>query len=107
MNISIKKLMLGLLVLAVGATGCQKGDLLSNPNVGAGNSTVPVSLLLNHITSNLMREEEPVISTVYRYNQDIVSNYSYYFGTNTYNWSNTSHTYDIIGYCNQLESQAQ
>lgn len=87
-------------------TGCQKGDLLSNPNVTPANSIVAVSLLLNHVTANLMREEEPVISTVYRYNQNIVSNYSYYFGSNSYNWSNTNHTYDMIRYCNQMEIQA-
>lgn len=95
-----------LLITLLVVSGCQKGDLLSNPNVSAENSTIPAALLLNHLTANLMREEEPVISTVYRYNQNIVSNYSYYFGSNTYNWSNTNHTYDMIRYCSQLESQA-
>ncbi|MFX9058068.1 hypothetical protein ABTN75_19535, partial [Acinetobacter baumannii] len=56
-------------------SGCQKGDLLSNPNVVSESSTVPVSLILNQITSNLLQEEEPIVSTVYRYNQNIVSNY--------------------------------
>src|SRR5579859_3369373 len=97
----------GLTLIMLGASSCQKGDLLSNPNVAAESSTVPVSLILNHITANLMREEEPVISTVYRYNQNIVSNYSYYFGANAYNWSNTNHTYDMIRYCTKLEEQAK
>ena len=88
-------------------SSCQKGDLLSNPNVVPESATVPASLLLNHLTANLMKEEEPIISTVYRYNQNIVSNYSYYFGSNAYNWSSTSDTYDNIKYCVKLEQQAQ
>lgn len=96
---------LGMIIL--GTSSCQKGDLLSNPNVAAESSTIPVSLILNHIGSNMLREEEPVISNVYRWNQNIVANYSYYFGTNTYNWSNTNHTYDVIRFCNKLEEQAK
>ena len=88
-------------------SGCQKGDLLSNPNVIAESATVPASLILNHLTANLLKEEEPIISNVYRYNQNIVSNYSYYFGSNSYNWSTTSDTYDQIKYCVKLEEQAQ
>lgn len=107
MKISFKYITVVILAIASVISGCQKGDLLSNPNVAAENATVPVSLILNHLTSNMMREEEPVISTVYRYNQNIVSNYSYYFGSNAYNWSNTNHTYDMIRYCNQLELQAK
>src|SRR5215467_2901125 len=107
MKITFKNIIVGVLLVAIAASSCQKGDLLSNPNVAPENSTVPVSLILNHLTANLMREEEPVISNVYRWNQDIVSNYSYYFGTNTYNWSTTSDTYDMIRYCNKLEEQAQ
>lgn len=105
MKISFQYIIILLVTLSV-ISGCQKGDLLSNPNAGSDNSTVPVSLLLNHLTTNLMREEEPVISPVYRFNQNIVSNYSYYFGSNTYNWSNTNHTYDMIRYCSKMESQA-
>ncbi len=95
----------GLIILIIAASSCQKGDLLSNPNVAAESSTVPVSLIFNHIAANTLREEEPIISAVYRYNQNIVSNYSYYFGTNAYNWSTTNHTYDIIRYCNKLDEQ--
>ena len=101
-NILIGSLSLVTLLIA----GCQKGDLLSNPNVVSESATVPASLLLNHITANLMKEEEPIISNVYRYNQNIVSNYSYYFGSNSYSWSNTSDTYDNIKYCLKLEEQA-
>ncbi|MBY0482625.1 MAG: SusD/RagB family nutrient-binding outer membrane lipoprotein [Chitinophagaceae bacterium] len=87
-------------------TACQKGDLLSNPNVAAENSTVPASLILNHITSTLQRGEDPIIADVWKHNQNIVSNYQYYFGLNFYNWSNTGHTYDIVRYCNKMEEQA-
>ncbi|MFT3704550.1 MAG: SusD/RagB family nutrient-binding outer membrane lipoprotein [Agriterribacter sp.] len=107
MRNAIGNAIIGLLIITTGLSSCQKGDLLSNPNVAAENSTVPVSLIFNHIAANTLREEEPVISTVYRYNQNIVSNYSYYFGTNTYNWSNTNQTYDIIRYCNKLDEQVQ
>ncbi|MEI9955507.1 MAG: hypothetical protein WDM90_04170 [Ferruginibacter sp.] len=103
----MKNSLLGLLLIIIAASSCQKGDLLTNPNVAAESSTVPASLILNNLTSNLMREEEPVISTVYRYNQNIVSNYPYYFGSNSYNWSNTSHTFDMLRYCSKLEEQAQ
>ncbi|MEI7628699.1 MAG: SusD/RagB family nutrient-binding outer membrane lipoprotein, partial [Bacteroidota bacterium] len=87
-------------------TACQKGDLLSNPNVAAETSTVPASLILNHITATLQRGEDPIISDVWKYDQYFVSNYSYYFGSNFYNWSNTGHTYDIVKYANKMEEQA-
>jgi len=107
MKINFKYTVMGLLATAIAISSCQKGDLLSNPNVAAESSTVPASLIFNHIAANTLREEEPVISNVYRWNQNIVSNYSYYFGTNTYNWSNTSHTYDVVRYCTKLEEQAK
>jgi hypothetical protein len=108
MKHNLKNITLGLIaIISLAISSCQKGDLLSNPNVVAESSTVPASLLLNHLTANLMKEEEPIISTVYRYNQNIVSNYSYYFGSNAYNWSTTSDTYDQIKYCTKLEEQAQ
>jgi len=106
MKINFSNSLLVLLVLSMAIGSCKKGDLLSNPNVAAESSTVPASLILNHLTGNLLREEEPIISPVYRYNQNIVSNYSYYFGTNAYNWSVTNHTYDVIRFCTKLEEQA-
>ena len=94
------------LLVSMGFIACQKGDLLSNPNVASEASTVPASLIMNHITASLQRNEDPIISDVWKYNQNLVSNYSYYFGSNFYNWSNTSHTYDIIKYCTKMEEQA-
>jgi len=106
MKIKISNIILGLVAVSFGITGCQKGDLLSNPNVAAESSTVPASLLLNHITANLMKEEDPIVSNVWKWNQHVVSNYTYYFGSNTYNWSTTSTTYDNIKYCVKMEEQA-
>ena len=104
----INLIIIGLLATVVlGLSSCQKGDLYANPNVAAESNTIPASLILNHLTSNLMKEEEPVISQVYKWNQNIVSNYSYYFGGNAYNWSNTSDTYDNVKYCNLMEAQAK
>ena len=91
---------------AILIAGCKKSDLLSNPNVAAESSTVPASLILNHITATLQRGEDPIIGDVWKYDQYLVSNYSYYFGSNFYNWSNTSHTYDIVKYCTKMEEQA-
>lgn len=94
-------------IIMITQSGCLKGDLLSNPNVAAESSTISPSLILNHLTSNLMKEEEPIISSVYRYNQNIVSNYSYYFGSNSYGWSNTSDNYDNLKYCAKMEEQSK
>jgi len=105
MKIKISNIILGLAALSFGITGCQKGDL-TNPNVVAETATVGPSLNLNHITSNLMKEEDPIISNVYKQNQNLASNYTYYFGDNKYNWSNTSTTYDNIRYCLKMEEQA-
>lgn len=106
MKIKLSNIILGLVALSFGIAGCQKGDLLSNPNVAAESSTIPSSLILNHITANLMKEEDPIVSNVWKWNQNTVSNYTYYYGTNAYNWSTTSTTYDNIKYCIKMEEQA-
>jgi hypothetical protein len=106
MKIKISNIILGLVAISFGITGCQKGDLLSNPNVAAESSTIPSSLILNHITANLMKEEDPITSNVWKWNQNTVSNYTYYYGNNSYNWSTTGTTYDNIKYCLKMEEQA-
>ena len=69
----INLILIGLFAtVVVGLSSCQKGDLYANPNVAAESNTIPASLILNHLTSNLMKEEEPVISQVYKWNQNIV-----------------------------------
>ena len=45
--------MLAIAVIVIATAGCQKGDLLSNPNAASESSTVPVSLILNHITYSM------------------------------------------------------
>lgn len=97
---------------------CQKGNLTANPNV-AGPDAVGISpsLFLNHITFSMYKgggvmesvpgnvSEEPwgVISHL---NQFYLSNYSYYQGTNTYNWSNTATQYDgMLKYTILMEKQ--
>jgi hypothetical protein len=106
MKIKISNIILGLVAISFGITGCQKGDLLSNPNVAAESSTIPSSLILNHITANLMVQEDPIVSNVWKWNQQTVSNYTYYYGSNAYNWSTTASTYDNIKYCLKMEEQA-
>ena len=106
MKTRIIKTITSLLLVGLVITGCQKGDLLSNPNVASESSTIPASLLLNQLTANFLKEEEPIISNVYKWNQNIVSNYTYYYGTNGYTWTNTTHKYDQIKYCVKMEEQA-
>ena len=106
MKIKISYIVLVIVTISFGVTSCQKGDLLSNPNVASESSTVPSSLLLNHITANLMKEEDPITSNVWKWNQNTVSNYTYYYGSNAYNWSTSSTTYDNIKYCVKMEEQA-
>jgi len=90
----------------VSITGCQKGDLINNPNVAGSNSIVPLSLLLNHITATLIRSDEQPWGYSAVANQYVIANYSYYRGTNTYNFGNTSDSYDILKYTLKLEQQA-
>ncbi len=99
-------------VLIASNSGCKKDNLENNPNIANEASTIPVSLLLNHITSTIIRSagignsEEPWGNT-HRLNQYYVSNYSYYWGSNFYNWSNSDHTYDLLKYAVKMEEQAQ
>jgi len=108
-----------LMVLVTVAVSCQKGDLTSNTNV-AGKDAVGISpsLFLNHATFAMYKgggvlesvagnvPEEPwgVLS---HYNQYYLSNFSYYQGINTYNWSNSATQYDaILKYIILMEKQA-
>src|SRR5258708_12014760 len=102
--------------LVVVATGCQKGDLLSNPNASSETSTVPVSLLLNHITYSFYAGggvvdgrpgavnetpwDLPVLCGQY-----YVSNYQYYPGVTLYNWSSSPTAYDMLRYASTLHHQ--
>src|SRR5580692_2495214 len=104
-------------LLASGLTGCQKGDLLDNPNAASTNSVVPPTLILNRITSELYNgggvldgvsgnTSEGPWDQVMRWNQFFVSNYSYYWGGNSYGWSSTATMYSVLKYTELMEGQA-
>lgn len=90
----------------LGLSSCQKGNLIDNPNVAGATSLVPVSLILNHLTANLVRPTEESWGDAYKYSQYFNSNYQYYRGSNFYNWTNTADTYDILKYATALEVQS-
>jgi len=108
------KIVVATLTLAASITGCQKGDLVSNPNAVNADATIPVTLILNHITATFIRQEEMPFGNDATYNKNgykadqyMVSNYEKYWGTNTYDWSYSAHAYDILKYTVQLEIQAK
>jgi hypothetical protein len=105
----IKSLIPFVLLLTAGMvtiTGCQKGDLIDNPNVAGSNSIVPVSLLLNGVTATLIRTAEQPWGTAADAEQYVVANYSYYRGVNNYNFGNTTDSYDILKYALKLQQQS-
>lgn len=103
MNIRIKKFGITLCASVALLSSCQEGDRLLNPNVA---TRATPTLVLNNLTANLAMTEEQPFSTAHRTSQFVVSNYSYYWGTNFYNWANTEHRYDIIRYAVKLEEEA-
>ena len=107
-------LFLGL--VSAGLVGCQKGNLLSNPNEASSSSLVPVSLIFNRLTNEIYQgggvldgvsgaQQEGPWSQIMRWNQFNISLYSYYWGSNTYNWSNTATMYSVLKYVNLMEAQ--
>ncbi|HEY4325583.1 MAG TPA: SusD/RagB family nutrient-binding outer membrane lipoprotein [Mucilaginibacter sp.] len=102
-----------LTIAMVSITGCQKGNLIDNPNVAASTGTVPASLLLNHLTANLVRNNgygstsnEMPFTFSTTAGQYLLSNYQYYRGNNNYNLGSTSDSYDILKYALALETQS-
>jgi hypothetical protein len=87
-------------------TGCQKGDLINNPNVAGSGSIVPVTLLLNTLTSTMIRSSEFPFSPSGVAEQYYVSNYAYYRGNNNYNFGSTTDSYDILKYAIALQNQS-
>lgn len=115
-------LLIGL--VSIGLSGCQKGSLISNPNAGATNSTVPVALIFNRVANEIYyggdvidavgintnsssgaAQNEGPWSQVHRWNQFYVSLYSYYWGANSYNWSNSATMYSVLKYLNLMDGQ--
>ncbi|WP_162842547.1 SusD/RagB family nutrient-binding outer membrane lipoprotein [Mucilaginibacter pineti] len=110
----ILKVVVAGLILATTITSCQKGDLTSDPNAISADATVPVSLILNHITATFIRAEEMPLGGDATYNKNgykagqyMVSAYDKYWGNNEYSWSYSGHAYDILKYTVQLEIQAK
>ena len=104
-------------MIAIIGTSCQKGDLLSNPNAASSSSTVPASLLLNHITyvmfagGGVVDGQQGAVYEVpwdlpFIWSQYNVSNYAYYRGNNFYNWSSSATNYDMLKYTILMEQQA-
>ncbi|WP_292010720.1 SusD/RagB family nutrient-binding outer membrane lipoprotein [Chryseobacterium sp.] len=87
---------------------CNRDDsLLDNPNTRSEESLIPPTLILNHITSNLIKSEEMPFNQAARTSQFYVSNYSYYWGANSYSWTTTDDEYDIYLYAQKMSEQAQ
>jgi hypothetical protein len=103
---SLAPLVLLLTIGMVSITGCQKGDLVNNPNVAGATGTIPATLLLNHLTSKLIRNDEQPFSLSTKNEQYVLSNYAYYWGNNSYDFSNTEDTYDILKYAIALQTQS-
>jgi len=98
----------------VSITGCQKGDLIDNPNVAGASGTVPASLLLNHLTSTLIGSTAAPYTISYEQPFQVstnaaqyeLSNYQYYRGNNNYNYGSTVDDYNVLKYAIALESQS-
>jgi len=115
-NKFLQPLSFSLLVIFVVISGCQKGDLLSNPNAVAESATVPVSLILNHMTYDIYAgggvvDQRPGAVNEYPWDlpfvwgQFFVSNYQYYRGTNFYNWGGSATAYDLLKYAIKMQEQ--
>ena len=96
-------IILGMLIM----NSCQKGNLVDNPNISVTGSFIPLSLILNHLTSNLVRSDEKPWGGAYNYGQYWLSNYAYYRGPNSYNWTTSEDTYDVLEYAIQLQNQVK
>ena len=89
-------------------SSCNRDDsLTNNPNARPEDALVPAGLILNHITANLIKSHEMPFAQAYKTGQYYVSNYSYYWGGNAYNWSNTDDEYETYFYSIKMEDQAK
>jgi len=84
-------------------TGCFKDDLYVNPN--ASERATPTAVL-NNLTANMVLGNEMPYNLAHRINQYYVSNYSYYWGSNYYNWTTTVDRYEVLRYAVKLEEEA-
>ncbi len=105
----LKKVVL-LLAISTVFSSCFEDDLLLSPN--ASDRATPTSVF-NHLTATMLTKEhasqpndEMAFGAAQRVNQYYVSNYSYYWGSNYYNWTNTVNRYDMLKYAVKLEEEA-
>ncbi|MDR1368917.1 MAG: SusD/RagB family nutrient-binding outer membrane lipoprotein [Dysgonamonadaceae bacterium] len=101
---SLSKILLTILTVVISFTSCFDGDLYQNPN--ASERATP-SAVLNHLTANMVLDDEMPYGAAHRTNQYYVSNYSYYWGSNYYNWTSTVERYEILRYAVKLDEEAQ
>ncbi len=98
------------------STSCDRGDLSLNPNAVGENSVINLDLFVNHLTAELYNgggvldkysnyQPEGPWTQTHRWNQYFVSNYSYYWGSNFYNWTNSSVAYSMLKYATQMQQQ--
>src|SRR5579863_5018878 len=108
-------LTVGLLVFL--GTSCDRGDLSLNPNTAGQNAIINPDLFVNRLTFELYNgggvtdsyanaKQEGPFWQVHRWNQYFVSNYSYYWGSNFYNWTNTANAFSVLKYAVLLQQQA-
>ena len=118
-NMKTIKLIISLVLLIL-LGSCQKFSNL-NPNVPGQNSVIPPSMLLNRVENEMFLgpgqvdgsalqpgtvSEEPFSMTIQHNEQYFVSNDPYYGGSNSYGWSNTAQTYNMIKNVIQMENAA-
>ena len=99
-----KIIIVSLAVIAMDSCG---NNLYDNPNAS---STATPTLVLNYLTSKMVLSEEMPFSTsspaADKVDQYWVSNYTYYMGNNSYNWSNSAERYtDVYKYAAKLEDE--
>lgn len=91
-------------LISITFTSCFEGDLYLNPN--ASKRATP-SAVLNHLTANMVLEVEMPYNAAHRTNQYFVSNYSYYWGSNYYNWTSSVERYELLRYAVKLDEEAK
>lgn len=105
-----------LLSFGIIISSCDRGDLSINPNAAGSNAILNPDLFVNRLTVELYNgggvvdkyanaQPEGPWTQVHRWNQYYVSNYSYYWGSNFYNWTNTANHFSMLKYATLMEQQ--
>lgn len=92
-----------LVLVVVGFSACFEDDLMDNPNASVRATPTTV---LNRLTATTVLKDEMPFNQAHRTNQYYVSNYSYYWGSNYYNWTSTADRYEMLRYAIKLEEEA-